>query len=274
MIQIVPGPVDIHSHLVPDVDDGARGVDGALAAIGRLMETGTRRIITTPHLDASLHEEPGQLEARIEEVRAAFDLLRDAAIPTLPDLDLRLGFEVMLDSPDLDFGDPRLRLGGTRFALVEWPGMHIPPMGSGAILRRMIASGVRPVIAHPERYREMEERFDVAREWVGEGALLQINWGSLVGRYGPVARRVALRLLRHGLASYLASDFHGREHLAVNYDEAQAAMEEVGGLETFRVLTETNPRRLSEDEEPMPAPLLPEETGFVARIRRMIGADR
>ena len=267
------GPVDIHSHLVPDVDDGARGTDGSLAAIGRMVEVGVRRILTTPHLDASLQSEEAELAERVDEVESAFQELRTAAAEAHPEVELQRGFEVNLDYPEVDFSDTRLRLAGTRFALVEWPRLQIPPETT-RVIERIVATGTVPVIAHPERYGGIEQMGDIPRHWVEAGALLQVNWGSLVGRYGAAARRIATRLLRVGAVSYLASDFHGREHLALNYLESREALEGLGGAETFRVLTETNPRRLLEDEMPMPAPILPESDGFLAKVRRMIGGRR
>ena len=268
----VSGPVDFHSHLVPDVDDGARGIDGALAAVGRMVDAGFRKLITTPHLDGSLQEDETAFAARLAEVAEGFRTLEAAVHGRWPDLEMRQGFEIMLDIPDIDFTDPRLRIPGTDFVLVEWPRLQIPP-GTERVIERMLRAGVRPIIAHPERYGGIEHMGDLPRRWCDMGVFLQVNWGSVVGRYGASARRVAFRMLRHGEAHYLASDFHGREHTALNFDEARETFAKVDGAEAFRVLTETNPRRLWENEPPMPAPLLRESTGFMAKLRRMMGSD-
>lgn len=269
MTSTFAGPIDLHSHLVPDVDDGARGIEGAMAAVGRMVDVGIRRMITTPHLDASLQEHPEEMDARVAEVAEAFEFLKEGTEIAFPGVELRQGFEVMLDTPEIDWSDPRLRLDGTQFALVEWPRLHIPP-GTDRVIGRMLDAGVRPVIAHPERYHGIDQMGAITRQWKDQGALLQVNWGSILGRYGPAARKVALSMLRSGEASYLASDFHAREHLALNFTEARAVFEEVGAIEAFKVLTETNPRRLWEDTPPMPVPLLPEDEGFVAKLRRLL----
>lgn len=272
MTLLPPGPCDFHSHLVPGVDDGARDLEDSLEGIGRLVEAGFRRILTTPHLNASVGREPGGFGPRLEEVGAAFQTLKAAVAEQWPEIQLAQGFEVMLDIPDVDLNDHRLRLAGTRFMLVEWPRLQIPP-ATHRVIERLVASGVRPVIAHPERYGGMEHTRSIAREWRDMGALLQVNYGSVCGRYGRAARKVALRLLSEGLVSYLASDFHGRPNLHLYYREARAFFEEKGALEAFYTLTETNPRRLMEDEDPLPVAILAERSGLLGRFRRIIGAD-
>lgn len=267
-----PGPCDFHSHLVPGVDDGARDLEDSLEGIGRMVEAGFRRILTTPHLNASLGREPGGFGPRFEEVGAAFETVRAAVAESWPEVQMGQGYEVMLDIPDVDLEDERLRLAGTRFMLVEWPRLQVPP-GTHRVVERLVASGIRPVIAHPERYAGMEHTRAVAREWRDLGALLQVNYGSICGRYGKAAKRVALRLLSEGLVSYLASDFHGRPNLRVYYRGVREFFEERDALEAFTTLTETNPRRLMEDQEPLPVAILAETPGLLGRFRRIIGAE-
>lgn len=272
MTQPIPGPCDFHSHLVPGVDDGARDLEDSLEGIERMKAAGFNRILTTPHLNASIGREPGGFAPRFEEVRAAFETLRVAAAERWPEVQLAQGFEVMLDIPDVDLEDEGLRLAGTRFMLVEWPRLQIPP-GTHRVIERLVASGIRPVIAHPERYGGMEHTRSIAREWRDMGALLQVNYGSICGRYGKSAKLVAGRLLREGLVSYLASDFHGRPNLRLYYRGAREFFEEKDALEAFLTLTETNPRRLMDDQEPLPVALLAETPGLLGRLRRIIGAE-
>lgn len=261
---------DIHSHLVPDVDDGSRTVDESVDAVLRLTREGVRKIITTPHLDGSLTLDPELLEERLDEVTRAFDLAAEAVGQALPEVEFRRGHEVMLDVPDVDVSDPRVRLAGTRFVLVEWPRLHLPP-GTTKVLTRLRGEGYLPVVAHPERYIGID--MVVAEQWKSAGAFLQVNYGSLDGRYGADARNIAFRLLRRGWVDYLSSDFHARPDRKIYMTEARERLESLGAEETFVTLSLTNTARIFRDEEPIPPPLLPVERGFWARVKEILNPE-
>lgn len=257
---------DLHSHLIPGVDDGARTVEDTVEGLARMVERGYGRVLTTPHLDASLTRDPSALEARLEEVREGWEGMVGTVEERWPDLDFRRGFEVMLDVPDADFSDPRLRLGGTRFILVEWPRMQVPPH-STEVLSRLKFAGLNPIIAHPERYAGLDPGLRVVEKWLETGAWLQVNNGSFVGRYGPNAQTVAFRLLKRGWIHYLSSDFHGRPHLSLYMDEAQEELRSRGGEEQLALLARVNPSRVFDDEDPLPVAAVTGETGLWNRIR-------
>ena len=255
---------DIHNHLVPDVDDGARSVEDTIEAVQRMTGSGIRKIVTTPHLDGSLTRDAAALDERLCEVSSAFDEAARAVALDFPEVDFRRGHEVMLDVPDVDFSDPRLRLAGTRFVLVEWPRLQLPP-GTTKVLRRVSEQGYRVLVAHPERYIGMD--VELAGRWKEAGALLQVNHGSLEGRYGGEALSLAMSLLRRGWVEYLATDFHARPDHKLYMDEARARLNELGAGEAFVMMSLTNPARVMRDEPPIPVPALPAERGLWARMR-------
>lgn len=261
--------VDIHSHLVPGVDDGARDVTAVLGAVERFTRLSIRRIVTTPHIDGSLTLDPERLEERLSTVSAAWDRAAEAIGEHFPEVEFHRGHEVLLDVPNVDFSDPRIRMAGTSFVLVEWPRLQLPP-GTVRALRRIRERGYRPIVAHPERYSGMGQSIEMAAQWRDAGAYLQVNYGSLVGRYGAAAQSVADRLLRRGWVDYLASDFHGHARLRIYKTEATVVLEELGAEEVIMYLCRTNPGRVLSDEEPLPVPVLPVERGFWARLKGMI----
>jgi len=260
------GFVDIHSHLVPGVDDGARDVAAAVESVERFTRLSIRRIVTTPHIDGSLTLDPRRLEERLAEVSEAWERAAEAIGERCPEVEFRRGHEVLLDVPEVDLSDPRLRLAGTSFVLVEWPRLRVPPR-TGPVLEGIRAMGYRPIVAHPERYWGIADSMDVVQEWRSVGAYLQVNYGSIVGRYGDAARAAAHRLLRRGWVDYLASDFHGHARLEIQMAEATAALEALGAHEALTYLCKTNPGRVLSDEDPIPVPILPAERGFWARLK-------
>lgn len=258
---------DLHSHLVPGVDDGARTLEDTLDSVGRMVQQGIRRILTTPHLDGSLTLDRHRLEKRLAQVTAAFDVAAEAVARCHPGVEFRRGHEVMLDVPDVRFDDPRTRLGGSSFVLVEWPRLQLPP-GTTRVLDRIVREGYHPVVAHPERYIGID--LPLAERWRAVGAYLQVNYGSLSGRYGAEARTVSYRLLRRGWADYFSSDFHGRPDRKLYRHEAADRLRDLGAEEALVHLSMINPGRVFEDKLPLPVPSLPMERGLWAKVKGML----
>jgi len=267
----MPGDlVDLHSHLVPGVDDGARDAEDTLDGVRRMVEVGITRIVTTPHLDGALTHEPEALCERLDEIDAAWGVIRGVVQAEFPEVEFALGHEVMINVPDPDFSDPRIRIGGGDYVLIEWPRLQIPPR-TVQVIESIVAGGYRPIVAHPERYVHMMEHLELARDWRNAGAVLQVNNGSLVGRYGKAAQEVAVGLVGAGLVDCLSSDFHARSHLKLYVKEARAWFEELDGAEQFYMLTATNPRRILEGEDTLPINPLKADPGFWKRVRGMLG---
>lgn len=245
--------IDFHSHLVPGVDDGASDLEQARAALTALSAQGVHTVVTTPHLQGSLGDRPDQLETRLAELDEGWQRLHRLALAEFADLRLERGAEVMLDSPAPDLSDPRTRLAGTEFVLVEFAGMTVPPNAEYA-LYNIKSSGWTPVIAHPERYRNLDPALGQVEHWKRMGALLQVNAGSLLGRYGTEAHTAAWRLVAGGWADYLSSDHHARGRVALG--AAREALLTRGAEAQAVLLLETNASRLLAGEQPLEVPPL------------------
>lgn len=247
--------IDLHSHLLPGVDDGARTMDEAVAVLERFAADGVTVVACTPHLDAS--------RARSAPVRehAALRAALQARAPAA--LRLVQGFEIQLDLPDVDLTDPSLHLGGSKAALVEFQGMTVPPNAAREIYRLRM-SGIVPVLAHPERYRGAT--VEQVEEWRGAGAVTQIDGAMLFGR-APMCR-LARALLQQGLADCIASDNHADDR---SLGTVRRWLEELGAPEQAALLLDTNPARLLADEGVLPVDPIPDaDEGVFARLRSLI----
>jgi protein-tyrosine phosphatase len=261
--------VDIHNHLVPGVDDGARHIPAVLESIERLTHIGIRRVVTTPHIQGSLTLDTRRLDVRLSDVSRAFDAAAAAIREDFPEVEYRRGHEILIDVPEPDLSDVRIRMAGTSFVLIEWPRLHVPP-GTPRVIRWIRDQGFRPIVAHPERYGDMLHKRDLPATWKDAGAYLQVNYGSLVGRYGSAAQTVALQVLEDGLADYLASDFHGQSGLSIYKKEAWALLSDRGAEESLLTLCRVNPSRMLDDLEPIPVTAVSPDRHLLARLKGAI----
>jgi protein-tyrosine phosphatase len=255
--------VDFHNHVIPDVDDGARNIEESRAALNALHSSGVQILIATPHVDGSIVHRAERFDARMRELDAGWDALCAVAYEEFPQLKLHRGAEVKLDTPEPDLSDPRMRLAGGRFVLVEFPYFTIPPR-STRVLAYMRERDWVPVIAHPERYDGVEAELALVQQWKAAGAHLQVNGASLTGRYGPEARSAAIALLGSGSADYFCSDYHarGRTEILAYRD----LMIDLGAEAQAELLMWINPARLLEGEAPLAVPPLPAKRGLWDRI--------
>lgn len=255
--------VDLHSHLMPGVDDGVRDRGGARRALIALARAGVTEVAATPHVRASVLADPGAAARRLDELDRAWEALREVAASDDRLPAVRRGAEVRLDVTGVDLSDERVRLGGGRAALVEFARLELPPYGARQ-LGELTDAGWRPVLAHAERYRGIEARIGAAGRWRDTGALLQVNAGSLAGHYGAGPRRAARQLLERGWVDLLASDYHGVGPVGL-----QEAADELGGrgaaAERAHLLLSRNPRRVLGGQAPLPVAPLPER----GRLRRL-----
>ena len=249
---------DFHSHLIPGVDDGAQHAADSAFGLAQFRAEGVSTIITTPHFKGSLSTDPALCEARLAELDRGWETLRDLVaedgLQHGAALRVERGVELMLDVPDPDLHDPRLRLAGGPFALVEYPGMRLPPINAEYPIATIRRSGWIPVLAHPERYRNLDDSLLAMERIRAAGACFQLNAGSLFGHYGKTAATHARNILTAGFADYVSSDYHA--HGAPGMQRFVEALVEGGFAVQAELLAVTNPARLLAGEMPLPVPPL------------------
>ena len=256
--------LDFHNHLIPAVDDGSKSVEDSLVAVEKMSAQGITHIITTPHFQASTVKQSAEFDTQMTKIDAAWEILLEAVRKNFPRMKLDRGVELALDDPDPVVKDSRLRLAGTRFVLVEFPWFNIPA-NSAEPLKRLKASGVTPIVAHPERYENIDPGFQILREWKMAGAFLQLNAASLTGGYGPRVERNAWQCLRLGLVDFLSSDYHARGRCEVAGARERVTVRRGEGL--LRMLAGINGDRLLDGLDPIPVDRLRSESAW-DRVKR------
>ena len=201
----LPQRADLHMHILPGLDDGAQTDAEALAMLRRLCVQRVTHAVATPHYIPGIQWSGREY---LQRVNAAMERLRGMLDQEALPLTLLKGFEVRAGEALLYADElPELLIGGTPYLLLE-----VPLAGDVPWLEELLYSlrvwGIRPILAHPERCSCFTDRFSRLEQAVLGGAQAQINLCSLTGSYGSTSRRIAIRMLRSGLAAYACSDAH------------------------------------------------------------------
>lgn len=190
--------IDWHCHILPGVDDGFQNVEDSVEMLRAYEKAGVRRVWLTPHIMEECRNKPERLRKRFDELKEAYN----------GKVELRLAAEHMLDAYFLE----RLEEGTVmpigeegRHLLIETSYVN-PPYGMEEMVEKVMQAGYTPILAHPERYRYMDE--NDYRFWKEKGLLFQTNFMSLAGLYGEEARHKAEWLLKEGMIDLTGSDFH------------------------------------------------------------------
>ncbi|MGG1551928.1 tyrosine-protein phosphatase [Paenibacillus ferrarius] len=223
--------IDIHSHILPGLDDGAYDLDEALLMARQAVSCGIHTMIATPHhMNGRFYNSCVQIA---QYVKTFQDQLDDCNIP----LRVIAGQEIRIYPQLLEALNAGVlsSLGNSRYVLLELPPDRIPTV-TEKIVKDLIQSNRVPIIAHPERNREIIESPDKLLKLVDHGALSQITAHSLLGSYGKTIMQLSLRMCRSGLAHFIASDAHDTARSGFALDKAYGVIQAKLGLDAVRSL--------------------------------------
>ncbi len=239
--------IDIHTHILPGVDDGLQHIGEALLMAEDAAAQGVTAMVATPHLywgdrpalsAAQIRDGVEQLNALLQAKGVPVEVLPGCEIPIAPDLLRRLE------------SDEWMSLGeGTRTVLVEPLWVEWPPFGH-LVIKEMLAAGWAVVLAHPERVPALQRNLPLLEGLVQMGVHLQVTTGSLIpGKASPAAARCAYELMEHRLVSVVASDCHGISHRRCDMGEAAELLRRTYGRHVAQMLTTGVPRALLRGEK-------------------------
>jgi len=234
------GFVDLHCHYLPGIDDGVRTAEEGIALLGGLAGLGFVKVVATPHIRTAMFENdrPG-LEAAYAAFREGLE-----GVPGMPETGL--GAEHYFDDVvwDLFARGGALPYPGGKAALIEFPTRAIP-VGVEHRLFELNVRGIRPVLAHPERYDPLFKRTDALDPLLGIGVLPLLDIMSLTGKYGRAPRKAAERMVEEGVYYAACSDSHRPAHVEIVAKGIARLRKLVGDEEAEELLAE-NPRRILE----------------------------
>jgi protein-tyrosine phosphatase len=251
--------IDVHSHVLPGVDDGARGVDESIAMARAAARGGVTTIVATPHISDAYENGAQEIVERVSVLRTAL-CTAEVEITILPGGEVACGRLGRLSDDEL----AQVTIGGrSRYVLLEPPFRPLAGGGLGPYVRALHARGFRAVIAHAERCPDTADP-ERLLPLVRAGALAQVTAGSLLGEFGERPRQAARQLLDAGLAHVIASDAHGLDGRLTSFaglSDALAREPELAAM--MRPMTEEIPARLIADDD-----VTPDVPSAVPRRRR------
>ena len=226
--------IDIHCHILPDVDDGAKSWEVALAMCAMAREDGTEHIVATPHSNEVYFFERPYLTDLLQQLREK--------VGRSPQLTLGCDFHFSYENINDALENPgRFVIGTTPYLLVEFSDYSIPPT-TEENLSKLIHIGLRPIITHPERNPLIQRNPERVLDWVRGGCLVQVTGNVLTGRWGKTAQSVAHWLFEREAVHILASDGHNLESRKPCLSKAREEAQAIAGDFVAEALVTLNPR--------------------------------
>ena len=238
--------VDIHTHILPFVDDGADDLGEALEMLEIAEKNGTSHIVLTPHHLTDDDRSKGLSKSQLEEKFIEF---KKAALGNGCGISLYFGAEVHVTkdvSASIENSE-FITINNTKYVLLEFD-FSEEPERAFEITGKVMDAGYLPIIAHPERYKFVEANPGSIVPFVQKGAILQINASSILGENGPVSQETALTLINSELASIIASDSHSAFYRSPDLSEAYAFISSIFSKKASELLFFENPRLVLEGE--------------------------
>jgi tyrosine-protein phosphatase YwqE len=198
---------DIHSHLIPGIDDGSKTMEESIELVKAVQALGYRKMITTPHIMNDYYKNTPEI------ILQGLDELRNALAKANVDMEIEAAAEYMLD----DGFEDKLKKGnlltfGNNYVLVEMSYMAEPPNLSN-LLFNLQTEGYQVVLAHPERYNYWHNQYHKYEEMSDRGVFLQMNINSLTGWYSESSQKMSQKLIAENRISFLGTDLHNQNYL-------------------------------------------------------------
>ena len=256
--------IDIHTHILPGVDDGAVDIYDSIDMAALAYESGTKVIVATPHCNI-----PGVYSNYFsKQYCEIFQRTKEILKREVPEITLLAGMEVFTTEalPRLLTDGKIFPINRTRYILMEFDFGENPDFADD-ILSKVQEINAKPVIAHAERYEFVQDDPEIAYQWKKKGYEIQINKGSFLGKFGEHARQTAFELLNHNLVTAIASDAHSPVQRTTCMADAYDYLSEEYPAEYLDTLFQTNPQRICNGLKPIQFQRIPFEENYYWRKR-------
>ena len=228
--------IDIHSHILPGLDDGSKSWEMTLEMCRLAIRDGITHIVATPHANDTYVYSPDRVRSLVTEL--------DNKIGDQLAIGIGCDFHLSFENIEDAIAHPRrYTIASKQYLLVELSEYGIPPQISDSFWR-LQAAGIIPIITHPERNAILQRRPERVLEWVDAGCLAQVTASAVTGLWGDAARRIAMWLLEKDAVHVLASDAHDDKHRKPILSEARDVVSKRFGADLARELVQDNPEAI------------------------------
>ena len=235
--------IDIHCHVLPNVDDGSKSWDMSLEMCRAAAEDGIEHIVATPHANERFHYNRQHLSSHLEYLRVL--------VGATPRLTLGCDFHLSYDNlQEVLISPERFTIEDSHYLLVELSNYSVPSQISECFTR-MADLGITPVITHPERNPILQESRERILQWVDQGCAIQMTASAVTGGWGQKVARVAEWLLERDAVHVLATDAHDTKHRPPSLSAAREKVAKLCGPDVAKALVDDNPRAVISDK-PLP----------------------
>lgn len=225
--------VDIHCHILPGIDDGAQHIDNSIDMAKQAVSEGIHTIIATPHHKNRRYENPKkEILVKVEELNKQ---LNEQNIPLtiLPGQEPAINGNLLHDFQN----DEILCLNNTHYQFIELPSSHVPRYTTQMLFDLQL-KGITPIIVHPERNQEIQERPEVLYGMVDAGSLAQLTAGAVCGKFGKRVKKLSFDLIEANLVHFIASDAHNIYKRSFNMVQAFEEIEAQYGSDLVNLFQE------------------------------------
>ena len=231
--------IDIHSHILPNIDDGARSIEETFNLIKEAQKAGFEAIISTSHYMENYYET--DVPEREVWVKAICENLQTKNIET----NLYLGNEIYFSDNIIELLEQRKAstINDTSYVLFELP-LNAEPMNLYDVVYEMLQYKLVPILAHPERYSYVQKDPDLVYDLIEKGVLMQANYGSIIGQYGEKAQIIVRKFFENNMVHFLGSDVHRPNTIYPKIPQILREIESIIGSEKLEELTTKNPKLL------------------------------
>lgn len=236
--------IDIHSHLIPKVDDGSKSIEETVKMLKEARKAGFTDVILTPHYME------GYYKTETEIIKIWTNQLQNVLANENIDINLYSGNETYITEELIELLNKNEvnTLANSRYLLLELP-FNSKIKYLYEVLFTLKNSNIVPVIAHPERYTYIQENIEEAEKLVEQGCLLQCNYGSVIGNYGRKAKKTVKKLLKKDLVHFLGSDCHKPNTIYKEMKDIMKKLNKIISEEQMRNITVKNPKVILENRE-------------------------
>lgn len=236
--------IDIHSHIIPNVDDGARSVEETFNILKEAQEADFTDVILTSHFLLNYYETNAQ------ELIFWKEKLQEVLKKQGTKINLHSGMEIYITNQMEELLENKkiLTLANSRYMLIELP-LATNVKYFDYVVYYLEAKGIKPIIAHPERYKCVQKDPDIVEEYIEKGCLIQCNYGSIVNLYGREAEKTIKTLLKKNQVHFLGSDVHRENGTYLIILDAIKKIRKIIGENKINEITTINPKKILQNEE-------------------------